>query len=73
MGTGVLRKYGRERRSNMGICPKAARGRGKEGRAKIMERQQRMTLSGIVVSEKATDKVGDSLLVRQVTANNHGS
>ena len=52
LGEGILCKYGRHKRgSNTGIRKKAAGGRGKGRTAKIMERQQRMTLSGVVVSQ----------------------
>ena len=51
LGEGILCKYSRDkRRNNTGIYKKAA-GRGRKRRPKaIMERQQRMTLSGVVVS-----------------------
>ena len=53
LGEGVLCKYGGDkRRSNTRIYKKAT-GRRRKGRtAKIMERQQRMTLSGVVVPRK---------------------
>ena len=51
LGERVLCKYSRnKRRNNQGIYKKAA-GRRRKGRpAAIVERQQRMTLSGVVVS-----------------------
>jgi len=51
LGERILCKYGGDkRRNNTGIYKKAAGRRRKRRTAKIVERQQRMTLSGVVVS-----------------------